>query len=57
MFKEFRCNLAERRAFNAMADSKFLKAVKYFTKLLDLDPERQGVRYDLGLALLSGKKI
>ena len=43
-------------AFNALAKSKFLKAAKHFTKLLDLDPERQGVRYDLGLSLLSAKK-
>lgn len=56
MFKEFRCNLAERLAFNALAKAKFLKAVKHFTKLLDLDPERQGVRYDLGLALLYAEK-
>lgn len=56
MFKELRCSLAERRAFCALAKSKFLKAAKHFQKLLDLDPERQGVRYDLGLALLFSKK-
>ncbi len=56
MFKELRCNLAKRMAFDALAKSKFLKAAKHFTKLLNLDPECQGVRYDLGLALLSAKK-
>lgn len=46
----------ERLALNAFALSKFAKAQGAFEKVLALDPDRRGVRFNLGLTLLSSKR-
>jgi len=44
-------------ALNAFATSRFDKAQWAFAKILELDPDRPGVRFNLGLAKVTAKKF
>ena len=57
MIQTLRIKFWERLALNAFATSRFDKARQAFEKILHLDPERQGVRYNLGLVQLSAKNF
>jgi hypothetical protein len=51
--RRLRLGLLERTALNQFAQSRFDGAIRQFERLLALDPERRGARFNVGMALLS----
>ncbi len=44
-----------RFALNALVGEDYIKAIKYFTKIMNLAPEKKGIYYNIGLAYLGNK--
>ena len=57
MIRTLRIKFWERTALNAFTLSKFEKAQRAFEKILQLDPDRKGVYFNRGLALMSMQRF
>lgn len=49
ILNKFLINTYERVAFQSYTISKFAKADRFFRKILAIDPERDGINYNLGM--------